>query len=260
MYYGICLQNYIPMRAEPSERSEMVSQVLYGELFLIIETNKAARFTKIRLLYDDYEGWIDEKTAIILENDTYQRIIELTEHPLNELYSKIYINDGSERTLGAGCSLWVKKKSIIYPEDVLSVDNGINSEQIEIREKIQKYSIRWIDIPYLWGGRSVFGADCSGFVQNIYKQVGIKLPRNSGEQSQKGNIVNFLSEARPGDLAFFDNEEGEITHTGIIMEDGKIIHSSGMIKIDLIDHQGIFSEYTARYTHKLRLIKNVIND
>jgi len=110
----------------------------------------------------------------------------------------------------------------------------------------------------MWGGRSPFGIDCSGLVQMVYKLSGIKLPRDANQQSTKGIPVNFLSEAVPGDLAFFDNEEGNIVHTGIILSNNRIIHSSGRVRVDSLDHEGIYNENLKQYTHKLRIIKRII--
>ncbi|NTW32657.1 MAG: C40 family peptidase, partial [Bacteroidetes bacterium] len=124
--------------------------------------------------------------------------------------------------------------------------------------KIVENAYMYLDAPYLWGGRSPFGIDCSGFVQMVYKLIGIRLPRDASQQASQGTTINFLSEAVPGDIAFFDNEDGIIVHTGIIINNGQIIHASGRVRIDNLDHEGIFQVKTKKYTHKLRLIKRII--
>ena len=116
----------------------------------------------------------------------------------------------------------------------------------------------YLDAPYLWGGRSPFGIDCSGLVQMTYKLSGIKLPRDAGQQASCGTTINLLSEAQAGDLAFFDNEEGIITHVGIILPNNQIIHASGRVRVDSLDHEGIYNVKKKQYSHKLRLIKRII--
>ena len=112
---------------------------------------------------------------------------------------------------------------------------------------------------YLWGGKSIFGVDCSGFVQQLYKLFGIFLPRDAYQQAEVGELVGFLQEAKLGDLAFFDNDEGRITHVGMLLSDRLIMHASGNVRIDPIDHAGIIHRITGKRTHHLRLIKRVAN-
>ena len=119
-------------------------------------------------------------------------------------------------------------------------------------------AMMYINAPYLWGGRSPFGIDCSGFTQLVYKIAGKKLPRDAYQQAEIGQTLSFVEEAQSGDLAFFDNEEGSIVHVGILLQDNEIIHASGKVRIDKIDHQGIFNVDTKRYSHKLRLIKKIL--
>jgi cell wall-associated NlpC family hydrolase len=111
----------------------------------------------------------------------------------------------------------------------------------------------------MWGGRTPLGIDCSGFTQVVFKICGIRIPRDSSEQVKLGTSVDFVNEAKPGDLAFFDNHEGSIVHTGIILDGGRIIHASGKVRIDFIDHAGINHMDTGKYTHQLRVVKNVID-
>jgi cell wall-associated NlpC family hydrolase len=116
----------------------------------------------------------------------------------------------------------------------------------------------FLNAPYMWGGRSPFGIDCSGFTQAVYKLKRIKLLRDASQQSTLGEPLSFLTEAEPGDLAFFDNEEGLISHVGIITDQQHIIHASGKVRIDRIDHEGIYNDEEKRYTHLLRIIKRII--
>jgi cell wall-associated NlpC family hydrolase len=131
-------------------------------------------------------------------------------------------------------------------------------ERIEAKKGITEDAMLYLNSPYQWGGRSPFGIDCSGFAQMVYKLKKIKLLRDASQQATQGEVVNLLEEAEPGDLAFFDNEEGNITHVGILLDHFRVIHASGSVRIDSIDHEGIYDEKQGKYTHRLRLMKRIV--
>jgi cell wall-associated NlpC family hydrolase len=136
--------------------------------------------------------------------------------------------------------------------------NGRTTPGFVKKNKLVENSLIFLNAPYLWGGRSPLGIDCSGFTQIVYRLQGVHLPRDAYQQSEIGSTLSFIEESEPGDLAFFDNIEGKITHVGIILEDNHIIHSSGKVRIDRIDQQGIFNSEKGNHTHKLRIIKSII--
>ena len=116
----------------------------------------------------------------------------------------------------------------------------------------------FLNAPYLWGGKTPLGIDCSGFTQLVYKINGVKLKRDASDQALQGQTLSFIEESEPGDLAFFDDSEGNITHVGLLLENHRIIHASGMVRIDKIDQSGIFNIETQSHSHKLRFIKKMI--
>ena len=171
-----------------------------------------------------------------------------------------YLKSDSEQIhLVRGCSF-----SQMENNQVLIGDKAYKVEQFEtvkgenIRQEIIEVANSYLSTPYLWGGKSPFGIDCSGFTQIVYKINGIPIPRDASEQVNLGDSRNFIDEAQAGDLAFFDNEEGHVIHVGIVLEGRKIIHASGEVRIDKLDHQGIFNIDKKIYTHKLRVIQNII--
>ena len=125
------------------------------------------------------------------------------------------------------------------------------------KSEIVHKAFLFLNTPYLWGGKTPFGIDCSGFTQLVYKLCGHTLLRDAKDQATQGEVLSFIEESEPGDLAFFDNEEGVITHVGIIMQDYFIIHASGKVRIDVLDHSGIYNTDTKKHTHKLRVIKRI---
>ena len=252
--YGICNLAIIPLRVEPNDRSEMVSQVLFGEHFEVIETLK--NWTKIKLFFDGYEGWIDSKQLQKISENEYN---ELSNCEL--IYNADLIEYVSNSTnllipipLGASLS-FLNFESINHQNFEFE---GLKATGIKPKESLLKTAFMYLNAPYLWGGITPFGIDCSGFTQMVYKLNGYKLLRDASQQATQGEALSFIEESEPGDLAFFDNEEGKIIHVGIIMNDNYIIHASGKVRIDRLDHLGIYNVDTERHTHKLRVIKKII--
>ncbi|KQK26340.1 hydrolase Nlp/P60 [Chryseobacterium aquaticum] len=238
MNKGICVVTVAPVRAENSDRAEIVTEMLFGESADILEVNK--NWTKIKMHYDGYEGWMDTKQIkhITDEHLTNRKVTLITEN-----FASIMTNDG--RTL-------------------LSMGSEVEYAAVasrrshNLRESIALTAKEFLNVPYLWGGKSFFAVDCSGFVQLVFKIHNIKLPRDTYQQAEVGEVLSFVEESQPGDLAFFENSEGKIIHVGIMLENQKIIHASGKVRIDTLDSSGIFNKEMNKHTHKLRVIKSVL--
>lgn len=253
MQYGISTLSIIPLRAEARESSEMVSQLLFGETYEITEWQE--KWVKIITAYDSYEGWISRVQVIVLNNEDYLTLQEdpaiLTVQPVTLANkqsdnSLLYIAAGSSLPFYENGSSWINNEVF-----------GINDVG-EITPDLITTAKSYLNTPYLWGGRTHFGIDCSGFAQTVFKQHGITIKRDASQQAEQGSVVDFLPAAQAGDLAFFDNEDGRIVHVGIMLNNEQIIHASGKVKIDRIDGQGIYSAELNKHTHKLRIIKRYI--
>lgn len=259
MRVGISELSIIPMRQEPSERSEMVSQVLFGEEFEIIE--KKGNWSYIRMFHDNYCGWIDNKMYLeICEERLSNNNFIYTSDVMNLVIRK---DDWGDKIIPLGSRLpffnsEINQLSIGETLYELKTDTKKQISHINLRENIIRYAFMYYNSPYLWGGRTPYGIDCSGLSQMIYKLVGIDIPRDASQQVNLGTSLSFVAEAQKGDLAFFGDEEGRITHVGIIWDNNKIIHASGKVRVDNIDQEGIFNIDIHRYTHKLRVIKTII--
>ena len=255
MNYGICNLSMIPLRIEPSDKSEMVSQVLFGEHFKVMDKSKQWR--KIRLAYDKYEGWIDEKQYLEITKEYYT---ELNSNPIivsNELVDFASNTNTQLLIIPLGSTLPYYDKGIFsLKTEKFTFEGKIASDKGK-KGDIIKTAFMYLNTPYLWGGKTPFGIDCSGLTQMVYKLNGHKLLRDASQQATQGEVLSFIEESEPGDLAFFDNNEGEIIHVGIIMANNHIIHASGCVRIDRIDQSGIFNEQTKKHTHKLRVIKKI---
>lgn len=250
MDYGICNLSLVPLRMEPTDTSEMVSQVLYGEHFKVLETRK--KWSRIRLAFDDYEGWIDNKQYLSISEEKYCGIDNITELDLSSDIVDFVANQENQL-------LSICMGSNISASTLLN--HSFEGKSISgkfVKSNLIETAILYLNTPYLWGGKSPFGIDCSGFTQMVYKLNGYKLLRDASQQATQGEPLSFIEESEPGDLAFFDNNEGKITHVGIIMKDNYIIHAHGKVRIDRLDHSGIFNYEMRNHTHKLRVIKRII--
>ena len=252
MEYGICNLSIVPLRAEDSERSEQVSQVLFGEIFEIKEWKQ--NWVKITTGFDNYTGWIGRLQFIMLGHLAYKKFNQtpapITYRPVTQAWkiannSIMYLSAGSSLAFldGTTCRLGTEQFEIIG--------------EIGEPENMVVTATSFLNAPYLWGGRTHFGIDCSGFTQTVFRLQGVNLLRDACLQVQQGNAINTINESRLGDMAFFDNTQGKVMHTGIILNNEKIIHASGKVKIDTIDEEGIYSEELKRYTHKLCAIRRM---
>jgi len=254
---GIAFLGSAPLRAETSDRAELVNVVLFGETFEILD--KQAKWSRIRLHHDLYEGWIDNFQYQELSNEDFNRIQSGNRHVCSETVQLLQAEDATKSILipqGSLLPLFDGKTTAIG-EQVFKFE-GEQTAGTGTREALVHTAFSYLNAPYLWGGRTPFGVDCSGFTQMVYRQYGASIPRDAGQQAMKGHTLSFLEECLPGDLAFFDNTEGAITHVGIVLEDGKIIHASGRVRVDGLDQSGIYNASLGRHTHKLRVLKRLI--
>jgi hypothetical protein len=249
---GISLQGFIPLRREPFERSEMVSQVLFGEGMDILDDE--GKWLLVRCRFDGYEGWLDAKCVTRISLPRYPPaliagrnflVVDRDQHPVLHLPAGSVLPEVENgRFTMAGTLFSIASEALHRKPGEYVLDELIQGV---------------IGVPYVWGGRSGFGFDCSGLTQYLCRALGTDLPRDASDQSALGQTLGFLNEARPGDLAFFDDAEGLIHHVGMIIDTGKILHASGRVRIDRLDQQGIFNTETGTYSHKLRVIKRLTN-
>jgi cell wall-associated NlpC family hydrolase len=256
MQYGICNLSIISLRLEPSDKSELVSQILFGEHFKVLE--RRSKFSKIRLEFDNYEGWVDNKQYIDITEEVYINISNSDQILAGELIDFISDSNKSLTPIPLGSSLPFYENSLVRIDSESFNYEGSTLSGISNKENLINTAFMYLNTPYLWGGKTPFGIDCSGLTQMVYKLCGYKLLRDASQQAMQGEVLSFIEESEPGDLAFFDNSEGDIVHVGIIMKDNYIIHAHGKVRIDRIDHSGIYNIDTHRHTHKLRVIKKII--
>lgn len=272
MMYPIGFSNValIPIRASASHRAEMVTQLLFGEAYYIL--NYESDWAKIRTLFDDYEGYIDAKQVVLMHQSDYKKYDE----NLYVVDKQVVVHDkmrGFSFTVPQGATLPICEDGhtirlgkehfelpIVSTVSYFSDKESKTSYLIDkVYDKaIKEIALSFLNVPYLWGGRSILGIDCSGFVQMVYKILLSKkaLPRDASKQVLCGTNVNF-ADIRCGDLAFFHNENGNIVHVGLMLDNETIIHSSAKVRIDKLDKCGIFCKEREEYSHRLNCIKRI---
>lgn len=251
MMFVLCSVAVCPLRSDPSHRGEMVSQLLFGEAAEVLELTKD--FTKIRCLYDDYIGWVQTSQVVKID-----RTIALRK-PVSYTFRRnttVTIN-GTEMYVPVGTPVFEEAGFANYSIQYSGDETLLFEPSFYTEDVVKMAALLYENVPYFWGGKSSFGMDCSGFVQQVTKLFGKILQRDAHQQATQGEVVHFLQEAQCGDLAFFDNEEGRIIHVGILFNNSEIIHASGKVRVDDIDSFGIVNRDTGQRTHKLRVIKRV---
>ena len=238
MRYGICKLSVVPMRKEASHESELVSELLFNDIYEVIDEND--EWVKARCLFDSYEGWVRKLQHFEIDEKEYNECLKKEKYIITSPISHY-----NNKVLSFGSKIFEERENSI-----------LLRKKFDSRIMVES-AIKLLDTPYRWGGKSVMGIDCSAFVQLCAKVAGFKLPRDASQQVNHGVTVNFLSEARSGDIAFFENENRRITHVGILLSNDKIIHASGKVRIDTLDQTGIFNKETNRHTHVLSVIKRL---
>jgi gamma-D-glutamyl-L-lysine dipeptidyl-peptidase len=252
MNTAINLLSVISMRKEPAHRSEMVSQLLFGEYVEILEEDE--NFVRVKCLYDGYEGWV--------QANQLTRVGEVltTSKYISSWIEEISIN-GRNKNIPMCSSVYsTEQGKVLFGQAEVNYfmddDSFWNSSEMKMtKSSLKEVYKKFMDTPYLWGGKSVFGIDCSGFVQQVFKMFGVKLLRDAYLQAEQGVTIANLTETKLGDLAFFQNENGKVIHVGIIFENNQIVHASGKVRIDMIDKNGIVNSETGKRTHQLHSMR-----
>ncbi len=258
MNYTISKLSIVPIRSSASNKSEQLSQLLFGEMAEVLE-KKGRLWQKIRCIHDNAVGWVESNQLLPITAEEFEDYQKNFAFSLDLLQPALGLDHALPIPIGArlpafdGLRFSMGGRSYSFSGQAVFPENLASETEL-----LLKFAKKYLFAPFQHGGRSPLGIDAAGLIQNVFELIGTHLPRLASQQVFSGAPVDFIDQALPGDIAFFENRAGRIAHAGILLEDGKIIHASGFVRIDSIDHYGIFDDASHRYTHKLRVIRRVL--
>ena len=254
---GICRLSVVPVRMNPEEKSEMVSQLLFGEHYSVLEVSKDNKWIKVENYFDKYSGWISIQQHTRITDEHFEQI-NFTDYKIClDISSEILYNKTKIHVV-MGSILPFSQNELFDSTEHFAFNGEAKSlGQKRDYEYLKTISSKYLNAPYLWGGKTPFGIDCSGFVQQVYKIVGYPLKRDSTEQAKQGIPVKY-KERKAGDLAFFNNKKQNISHVGIILDRDLIIHASGRVKIDNFSNEGMVNQTNNTVTHQLIELRRIL--
>ncbi|MTI28029.1 C40 family peptidase [Fulvivirga kasyanovii] len=257
---GICRLSVVPVGAQASDKSEQVTQLLFGDHYTINQVSDDRKWLRIEMYFDKYIGWIDVKQHYAISEAYFNQINGADYKICTDLTSSILYNK-HHISIVIGSILPISTNELFKMEEQLAFNGDSKSlSQKREFEYLKQTVKKYLNAPYAWGGRSPFGIDCSGLVQNVYRICGYALPRDASQQVRSGVAVPSLEEVMPGDLAFFSGINGNITHVGIVLEDNQIIHASGRVRIDNLDARGIVDAQSGQVTHTFSTLRRIIRE
>jgi hypothetical protein len=258
--FGVCRLSLVTVRKEPADQAEQVTQLLFGDHYSVLEQTKDRKWSKISIYFDNYEGWIDTRQHQPVTREYFDHINH-AEFKITTDFTSTLLYNKSPQVILMGSIIPISSSELFKMEEQFAFNGEAkNIGQRREFDFMRTIALKYLNSPYLWGGKSPFGIDCSGFTQMVYKICGYKLHRDSGQQVNQGKSIDTLAASRQGDLAFFQNDAGKIVHTGILLSENKIIHASGKVRVDQINEGGIVNVDTKMQTHQLAGIRRVFSE
>jgi gamma-D-glutamyl-L-lysine dipeptidyl-peptidase len=256
--YGVCRLAIVAVRKNPSDAAEQVTQLLFGDHYHVHASSPDRKWLHITIFSDQTEGWIDTRQHHAITPEYFEQINQADFKITMDIASNILYKK-SPLTIVMGSIVPISNSELFKMEEQLAFNGEAKSlGQRRDFEFLKSIALKYVNAPYQWGGKSPFGIDAAGLVQMIFKIVGYVLPRDITHLNLQSKSSTSTGDALPGDLAFFQNKKGEVNHVGIVLEDEKIIHASGRVKVDHLYDEGILDTETKIYTHHLSGFRRIL--
>lgn len=250
--FGICNLAVVPLRVEAKDEAEMVSQLLFGDCVEILEYKSP--WVKVKFHEDGYLGWMDFKQLHYLSKEAYQKYAAHSFTYLQDPLLRIVGPRGVQNIMMGSKLPPIVKNEFILGEEIYSLEVLPN----QVKHSFLQTTLGYLNTPYLWGGKSIFGIDCSGLVQNVFKVHGKLLTRDAATQVNEGIEIHY-EDRQIGDVPFFINKNNKIHHVGILSNLNEIVHASGSVRVDSFDKEGIYRSDMEKYTHQFHSIRRYIS-
>jgi hypothetical protein len=258
--YGVCRLSIVPVRAEASDKSELTTQLLFGDHYEVTDATKDKKWLRIRSNFDQFDGWLDAKQHHPVSQEYYEYLNRADFKITTDVTASLLYNKSPQIIL-MGSMIPISSSELFKMEEQFAFNGEAkNLGQKREYEYLKNVAFKYLNAPYLWGGKSPFGIDCSGFVQMVFKICGYRLFRNSWQQSNQGKSFRDIEQGKPGDLVFFKNAEGKVNHVGIMLEGDRIIHASGKVRVDHLNEEGILHLETKIYSHQFSHIRRILSE
>lgn len=258
--FGVCRLSIVPVRADTSDKSEQLTQLLFGDHYEVTGQSKDRKWLRIKINFDQYEGWIDTRQHHTILREYFEYLNRAEFKITTDVTASILYNKSPQIIL-MGSMIPISSSELFKMEEQFAFNGEAkNLGQKREFEFLKNTAIKYLNAPYLWGGKSPFGIDCSGFAQMVFKICGYRLFRDSGQQANHGKLVKSVDQGKPGDLVFFKNADDKVNHVGILLDDDRIIHASGRVRIDHLNEEGILNLETKIYTHQFAHIRRILSE